>query len=268
MKDVGTLYKEVAGKPRQKMLDLISRYVSSGSLVFDVGCGTGKYLPALREAAGPTGQVIGIDPEESMLREARLVAKETGAQAVPGGFFELAQIVAKFGRPDVILSNFSLQFVDNPAAIKACFESLEKGGTMIAARPISEGGLHYPSPEHAQYKKRFEELILNKVREKRPDYKDKVFIDSPKITKESFASLFTSAGFNAIDSGAVENLRGSKDFANHFIISWRSRNMLPGIPVDERAEIVRGAAEELVAEFPNLTFPSKWAYVVARKGSG
>ncbi|WP_151772668.1 class I SAM-dependent methyltransferase [Streptomyces abyssomicinicus] len=41
-----------------------------GDRVLDAGCGTGRALPALREAVGPTGVVLGVDLTEAMLREA------------------------------------------------------------------------------------------------------------------------------------------------------------------------------------------------------
>jgi SAM-dependent methyltransferase len=44
----------------------------SGGVVLDIGCGTGRALPALREAVGPHGTVIAADLTPEMLRQARL----------------------------------------------------------------------------------------------------------------------------------------------------------------------------------------------------
>jgi SAM-dependent methyltransferase len=41
-----------------------------GGTVIDVGCGTGRALPALRKAVGPSGTVIGVDITEQMLSTA------------------------------------------------------------------------------------------------------------------------------------------------------------------------------------------------------
>lgn len=42
-----------------------------GDTVLDLGCGTGLSLPLLLEAVGPTGQVIGLEPCQAMLAQAR-----------------------------------------------------------------------------------------------------------------------------------------------------------------------------------------------------
>jgi ubiquinone/menaquinone biosynthesis C-methylase UbiE len=43
----------------------------SGAVALDLGCGTGRALPALREAVGPTGTVIALDLTPDMLRATR-----------------------------------------------------------------------------------------------------------------------------------------------------------------------------------------------------
>ena len=46
--------------------------IKEGAVVVDVGCGTGRALPALRAAAGSGGRVIGLDATVEMLAAARL----------------------------------------------------------------------------------------------------------------------------------------------------------------------------------------------------
>jgi SAM-dependent methyltransferase len=46
-------------------------HIPEGGVVVDVGCGTGRALPALRQAVGPRGTVIALDLTPEMLREAR-----------------------------------------------------------------------------------------------------------------------------------------------------------------------------------------------------
>ncbi|HEX6454235.1 MAG TPA: class I SAM-dependent methyltransferase [Trebonia sp.] len=45
--------------------------IADGGTVIDVGCGTGRAIPPLREAVGPSGTVLAVDLTPEMLEEAR-----------------------------------------------------------------------------------------------------------------------------------------------------------------------------------------------------
>ncbi|MBL7495947.1 class I SAM-dependent methyltransferase [Frankia sp. CN7] len=50
----------------------------AGAVALDAGCGTGRALPALRDAVGPAGRVIGLDLTPLMLRAAREAGRAVG----------------------------------------------------------------------------------------------------------------------------------------------------------------------------------------------
>ena len=56
--------------------------IPTGGTVLDVGCGTGRALPALRAAVGPSGSVIGIDYTEQMLAAARDTGRAQDAHLI------------------------------------------------------------------------------------------------------------------------------------------------------------------------------------------
>ena len=56
--------------------------IPAGTVAIDVGCGTGRALPALRAATGTAGVVIGIDVTEQMLAAARDHGRSGGAHLV------------------------------------------------------------------------------------------------------------------------------------------------------------------------------------------
>ncbi|MEU3688532.1 class I SAM-dependent methyltransferase [Streptomyces narbonensis] len=56
-----------------------------GDAVLDAGCGTGRALPPLRAAVGPTGTVLGADLTPEMLAEAVRAGRGAPGQGAPGG---------------------------------------------------------------------------------------------------------------------------------------------------------------------------------------
>jgi SAM-dependent methyltransferase len=56
--------------------------IRPGAVAVDVGCGTGRALPALRAAVGPAGAVVGIDLTEQMLRAASGLGRDRDAALV------------------------------------------------------------------------------------------------------------------------------------------------------------------------------------------
>jgi len=56
--------------------------IPRGGVVIDVGCGTGRALPALRTAVGPDGSVIALDLTPEMLEMARPAGQAASATLV------------------------------------------------------------------------------------------------------------------------------------------------------------------------------------------
>lgn len=54
---------------RRKAVDRLQ--LKPGDSILEIGCGTGRNLPFLREAVGPLGHIFGVDLSEGMLAQAR-----------------------------------------------------------------------------------------------------------------------------------------------------------------------------------------------------
>ncbi|MGH3170752.1 MAG: class I SAM-dependent methyltransferase [Trebonia sp.] len=58
--------------------------IPAGGVVVDIGCGTGRAVPALRESVGSSGKVVALDLTPEMLRQAGSRCSTAGAGLVLG----------------------------------------------------------------------------------------------------------------------------------------------------------------------------------------
>jgi SAM-dependent methyltransferase len=132
MKDVwavGGAYEAYVGRwSRQVAVEFVRRLgLPSGLDWLDVGCGTGAVTAAVL-AVGEPRSVMGVDPSEGFLEEARAGIGDapaifvTGsADALPGGQF------------DVVVSGLALNFTPSPERAVAGFvRHVTPGGTVAA----------------------------------------------------------------------------------------------------------------------------------------
>ncbi|WP_046730377.1 class I SAM-dependent methyltransferase [Streptomyces humi] len=113
-----------------------------GDRVLDAGCGTGRALPPLRAAVGPSGTVLGVDLTPAMLeaavragrgRDGRLLLADVAALPVRSGSLDAvfaAGLVAHLPRPAENLRE--LARVVRPGGVLALFHPI--GRAALAAR--------------------------------------------------------------------------------------------------------------------------------------
>jgi SAM-dependent methyltransferase len=114
----------------------------AGGVAVDAGCGTGRALPALREAVGPSGVVIGVDVTAAMLAEAvrlgrhragALVRADTDQLPLPGGGADVIFAAGLLPHcPDLAAALFELARVTRPGGRLAIFHPI--GRAALAAR--------------------------------------------------------------------------------------------------------------------------------------
>jgi ubiquinone/menaquinone biosynthesis C-methylase UbiE len=87
-----------------------------GDTVLEVGCGTGRNLRLLREAVGPSGQVIGVDASSGMLARARRLAAKRGWANVRLMHHDAANLILD-GEIDGALFSLSYSVLPDRAAV-------------------------------------------------------------------------------------------------------------------------------------------------------
>jgi len=103
--------------------------LSPGDRVVELGCGTGANLPYLREAVGPSGEVVGVDFTRPSLERARQLVDRRG-------WANVHLVQADATRPpvaevDAVLESFVLGMLDDPAAVVDAWCDLAAGGTVV-----------------------------------------------------------------------------------------------------------------------------------------
>jgi trans-aconitate methyltransferase len=104
--------------------------VRPGDRVLDIGCGAGD-LTATVARLVPDGHVVGLEPQPSLLDEARARA-EANQSFVHAPAQHLADAVAG-QRFDVVYSQSVLHWIpwaDHPSILRQCFDVLRSGGAL------------------------------------------------------------------------------------------------------------------------------------------
>ena len=119
-------------------LDAVRRLAPThGGIAVDLGCGTGRALPFLREAVGADGLVIGVDATPEMLNEARAAG---GAATLV--LADVTQLPVRAGCVDSIFAAGLLTHVPAPGAFLRALASASKpGGRLALFHPIGRAAL-------------------------------------------------------------------------------------------------------------------------------
>ena len=103
--------------------------VRAGDAVLDLGCGSGDFT-AIVAALVPDGEVVGLDPQPSLLDEARRRAAPN-QRFVQGAVQQLGALFPLAGSFDVVMTRAVLQWVplvDHPGVLADAFRLLRPGG--------------------------------------------------------------------------------------------------------------------------------------------
>jgi ubiquinone/menaquinone biosynthesis C-methylase UbiE len=122
----------------------------TGGRVLDAACGTGRALPVLRAAVGPTGTVLGVDLTREMLVEAVSLGRGDCAELIEADVTALplpdASLDAIFAAG--LISHLSDPIVGLGELARVC----RTGGRLILFHPLGRAALarrhgHEPDPD-------------------------------------------------------------------------------------------------------------------------
>ena len=109
------------------------------SVVIDVGCGTGRALPALRQAVGPHGTVIAVDLTPEMLRHARIKGRAAHATLILADARHLP--FASASADAVFAAGLIMHLPDPEAGLRQLARITRPGGLLILFHPSGRAAL-------------------------------------------------------------------------------------------------------------------------------
>ncbi len=113
--------------------------IRRGGVVVDVGCGTGRALPALRQAVGPDGAVIAADLTPAMLAQARPQAAAACAALV---LTDARRLPFADGSADALFAAGLINHLPDPGAgLGELARVTRPGGLLILFHPSGRAAL-------------------------------------------------------------------------------------------------------------------------------
>jgi len=113
--------------------------IPAAGVVIDVGCGTGRALPALREAVGPRGTVLALDLTPEMLAEARARGRDACASLVLADARRLP--VADASVDAVFAAGLVMHFPDITVGLAQLARVTRPGGLLVLFHPSGRAAL-------------------------------------------------------------------------------------------------------------------------------
>ncbi|MGW0881529.1 class I SAM-dependent methyltransferase [Streptomyces sp. NPDC002671] len=111
----------------------------AGDRVLDAGCGTGRALPPLRAAVGPSGVVVGADLTPAMLQAAARAGRDRDGQLL---LADVAALPLRSGSLDAVFGAGLISHLPQPAEnLRELARVVRPGGMLALFHPIGRAAL-------------------------------------------------------------------------------------------------------------------------------
>lgn len=113
--------------------------VHAGDRVLDAGCGTGRALPPLRDAVGPSGVVVGVDLTPAMLEAAVRAGRDRDGRLL---LADVAALPLRSESFDAVFAAGLVAHLPHPAEnLRELARVVRPGGTLALFHPIGRAAL-------------------------------------------------------------------------------------------------------------------------------
>ncbi len=110
-----------------------------GDRVLDAGCGTGRALPPLRAAVGPSGMVLGADLTPAMLQAAVRADRHREGSLL---LADIAALPLRSGCLDAVFAAGLIAHLPHPVDnLRELARGVRRGGTLALFHPIGRAAL-------------------------------------------------------------------------------------------------------------------------------
>lgn len=166
------------------ILQISEFFIKKNSLVYDVGCSTGKLVQELSEKT--EGVIIGIEKDKNIIDVEGIINAD------------IRDIILK-DNSSLILSIFTLQFIDvkdRESILQKIYNSLHIGGALvIAEKTYSENGLMQEIFTFSNYDYKKNNFTSEEILQKEKDIRKMM----KPLTEKENVKMFESVGFKQID---------------------------------------------------------------------